>query len=140
MDGIKVYIDSSVVLRRILNQPGAVRDWSGCRWVVASELMHVEALRTLDCLRLAGELSESELMDCFAALRTYLACVEEVPIRPGILRRAAGRLPTPLRTLDAIHLATALTWMEIHAEELVLLTHDRQLAIAAQACGMEVKP
>jgi len=140
MDGIKVYIDSSVVLRRILNQPGAVRDWSGYRWVVASELMHVEALRTLDCLRLAGELSESELMDCFATLRAYLASVEEVPLGPGVLRRASGRLPTPLRTLDAIHLATALTWMEMHAEELVLLTHDRQLAIAAQACGMQVKP
>jgi predicted nucleic acid-binding protein len=140
MAGLKIYVDSSVVLRKLLRQPGAMRDWASWEWVVASELMPVEALRTLDCLRIAGTLSPSELEACFSELRVYTASIEEVPIYPSILRRACSPLPTPLRTLDAIHLATALTWMEYHSEDLVLFTHDRQLGMAARACGMDVKP
>jgi hypothetical protein len=45
----------------------------------------------------------------------------------------------PVKTLDAIHLATALLWAE-HAGEIVFLTHDRQLATAARACGLAVHP
>ena len=45
----------------------------------------------------------------------------------------------PVKTLDAIHLATALLWEE-HAGEIVFLTHDGQLANAARACGLTVYP
>ena len=58
----------------------------------------------------------------------------------------AGRTPhiptaafTTLEALDAIHLATALIWSETRGDDLLLLTHNRQLAIAARACGFEVK-
>jgi predicted ABC-type transport system involved in lysophospholipase L1 biosynthesis ATPase subunit len=42
--------------------------------------------------------------------------------------------------LDAIHLATALMYFETSGEELVMLTHDRQLAAASQACGLQAYP
>jgi hypothetical protein len=41
--------------------------------------------------------------------------------------------------LDAIHLVSALLWMESSSDELVFVTHDRQQAMAARACGMEVR-
>jgi hypothetical protein len=44
-----------------------------------------------------------------------------------------------VKTLDAIHLATALLWDE-QAGEIVFLTLDRQLANAARACGLTVYP
>ena len=53
-----------------------------------------------------------------------------------MLDRAALPLPVTLGTLDAIHLATAMLWREASAEELVLATHDRSLALAARACGL----
>ena len=43
-----------------------------------------------------------------------------------------------LRTLDAIHLATALAWREARHPGLIVATHDPQLALAARACGFEV--
>lgn len=45
-------------------------------------------------------------------------------------------MPTELGTLDAIHLATALLWKESEGGELLMATHDRALAIAAQAHGL----
>jgi predicted nucleic acid-binding protein len=49
-----------------------------------------------------------------------------------VLTRAAGPMPTVVGSLDAIHLATALE------PGFVLLTHDKQLARAARASGLDV--
>lgn len=45
---------------------------------------------------------------------------------------------TPLRTLGALHLATALRWCEARGEPLLFATHDRGLAQAAAVAGLEV--
>ena len=139
MDRRKVYLDASVVLRRILRQPGAVQGWVNWELAVTSELMQLEALRTFDRLRIAGKTSDSELASCHQELRVYTSRCQVVPIHWGILQRAAGPFPTPLGALDAIHLATALIWMEVNSEELTLLTHDAGLAICARACGVPLR-
>ena len=60
-----------------------------------------------------------------------------VDLSPALLRRAGQHLPVPLGTLDAIHLATALSIGESTGEPFVLATHDRALARAARAVGLE---
>ncbi|MEK7408452.1 MAG: type II toxin-antitoxin system VapC family toxin [Acidobacteriota bacterium] len=127
------------MLRKLLNQPGAITRWSGWEVVVTSELMQVEARRTLDRLRVLGNLSALELGEALAQLKAHAAGFQVVSVQPAILERASGPLPTPLGTLDAIHLATALCWMEMNSEPLCLVTHDRQLAVAARACGLDVQ-
>jgi predicted nucleic acid-binding protein len=139
MDGRKAYIDSSVVVRRLLQQPGAIRDWSAWEALVASELMQVEVYRTLDRLYVLGELSATELADHIAELQRLTTALQRIRIDPLVLQRASGPLPAPLGALDAIHLATALLWSESHSEELTFLTHDRQLALAARLCGLAVQ-
>ena len=139
MDGGKVYVDSSVVLRRLLEQPGAIKDWSAWSGAVASELTQLEALRTLDRLRVLDKLTASELADCLEELSLWTSSFEQVPIDRSVVRRASAPLPTPLGALDALHLATALLWMENNLEELTIVTHDRQLATAARASGLEVR-
>jgi predicted nucleic acid-binding protein len=58
-----------------------------------------------------------------------------VPLDQGILRRAAHLDPVALRTLDAIHLATAL----VLAPDLEgFVTYDVRLAAAAEASGLTV--
>jgi hypothetical protein len=47
-------------------------------------------------------------------------------------------MPIPLGTLDALHLSTALLWSEMRNENLVMATHDRALAMAARASGLQV--
>ncbi len=132
------YVDSSVVLRVILGQGDRLREWPAIESGVASALVEVECLRTLDRLRSRAGISDEEL-----ALRreaVYRLTEEMVLVEPStaVLKRAAQPLPTPLGTLDAIHLSTAMLWRELRAHDLVVATHDRALAIAARASGLKV--
>lgn len=130
------YLDSSVVLRLVLGQPDRLRDWRRVTRGVASALVEVECLRTLDRLRLEEELSQEEIAIRREAVFRLLESAEIVDLTRPILERAAQPLPTTLGTLDAIHLATAMLWRAASGADLVLATHDRSLALAARACGL----
>jgi len=56
-----------------------------------------------------------------------------------ILARASEPFPTPLGTLDALHLSTALVWQARIYQALVMATHDRYLALAARSFGLDVR-
>ena len=132
------YLDSSVLLREVLGQPNKLKEWSNIKNGVASALVEVECLRTLDRLRLRVGLSDQDLADrreVVYRLMDELALVEPVG---AVLNRAAQPLPTPLGTLDAIHLSTAILWRELRGEDLVMATHDPALATAARASGLRV--
>jgi predicted nucleic acid-binding protein len=132
------YIDSSVVLRKVLGQPGALRQWAAIRTGIASALVETECVRTLDRLRLRAGLSDGEVARRREAVFRLLDSVEVVAVTSSVLARAAQPLPTEIGTLDAIHLATALLWREQRGGDLVMATHDRLLATAARACGLPV--
>jgi len=130
------YVESSVVLRLVLGQPGALREWRSLDGGVASALVEVECLRTLDRLRLAEGLRENELARRRETVYRMLETLEVVdPTRP-VLTRAAQPLPVVLGTLVAIHLATALAWREVTETDLAFATHDARLATAARALGL----
>ena len=132
------YLDSSVLLRLVLGQKGKIKEWRAVREGVASALVEVECLRTLDRLRLRGLISDNELSRRREAVYRLLEEIEVVePTRP-ILARASLPLPTPIGTLDAIHLATAMLWRESSTADLVFATHDSALGIAARASGFRV--
>ncbi len=122
----------------MLKQPGAMQAWGNWELAVTSELTEVEVLRTLDRLRATDRASEFELATWHAELAVYISRSLMVPLDRGILRRAAEPLPKPLGALDAIHLATARSWMESNGQDLVVLTHDQQLAVCARACNVLV--
>jgi predicted nucleic acid-binding protein len=135
------YLDSSVLLRRLLGQEGALADWPEIERGIASALVEVECLRALDRLRLAslpGSVSEQDLATRREAMFRILRGIEIIEVTKPVLSRAAQPFPTTLGTLDAIHLATALLWRDQTGSALVLATHDTALARAARACGMPV--
>ena len=67
----------------------------------------------------------------------WLEAVDLVLLQRSVLSRASEPFPTPLGTLDALHLATALLWREQSGKDLVMATHDEGLALAARAFGLE---
>jgi len=132
------YLDSSVLLRVVLGQRGRLKEWKSVREGVVSALAEVECLRTLDRLRLRGAITDQDLSVRREAVYRLLEEIEIVePTRP-ILARASLPLPTPIGTLDAIHLATAMLWRESSSADLVFATHDAALGIAARASGFRV--
>jgi predicted nucleic acid-binding protein len=132
------YLDSSAILRIILGQANALKEWQSITQGVASALAEVECLRTLDRLRLAEGLQDSEVAIRREAVFRLLEAVEVVALTRPVLARASQPLPTALGTLDAIHLATALLWKERSGVDLVMATHDEGLATASRASGLRV--
>lgn len=130
------YLDSSVVLRYVLGQKPQLAEFADIELGVASALVEVECLRTLDRLRFLSNLVASEIALRREAVFRLLAEVEVVQPGSAILRRASQPLPVPAGTLDALHLATALMWRDVRGRELTFATHDRSLAAAARASGI----
>jgi predicted nucleic acid-binding protein len=135
---VTLYLDSSALLRLVLREKGALEGFGPQDKLVSSELLAIECLRTLDRLRLEGQLSLEEALLRRAAIMEWLEAVDLVLLQRPILARASDPFPTPMRTLDALHLATALVWRDRMKQDLVLATHDNGLALAARAFGLEV--
>ena len=132
------YVDASVLLRIALRQPNGLREWTQINRAVSSALIETESLRTLDRLRLRAQLSDADVAVRRHAILSIVASLELVEIDAAVLDRAAQPTPTELGTLDAIHLSSALLWRESTGEALAMATHDRALAVGAQAYGMRV--
>jgi predicted nucleic acid-binding protein len=96
--------------------------WGG---YVSSALLAVEALRA--CGRY-GSRYEREARD-------FLGTVALLPLGEDVLDRAVGLRPAQLRSLDALHLATALT---VKDEIGVFVTYVQLLAMAATDHGLKV--
>jgi predicted nucleic acid-binding protein len=133
------YLDTSALLRLVLREPGALEELRSCEALVASELIAVESLRTIDRLRLQGALSPEDAASRRETATEWLEAVDLVLLQRPILARASEPFPTPLGTLDALHLATALVWRDRMRQGLVMATHDRDLALAARSFGLEVR-
>lgn len=132
------YVDSSVVLRIVLGQRGKLEEWQQITVGVASGLVEVECLRTIDRLRVAGALTVEDAAVRREAVFRVLERLELVELTGAVLHRAGQPMPAPLGSLDAIHLATAEMWREARGQDLTLATHDRALALAARASGIRV--
>jgi predicted nucleic acid-binding protein len=134
---VNLYVDSSVLLRLVLGERGALREWRRSDRLVSSELIRLECLRTIDRARLRDGLADEAVAERRAEVIETLHSFELLPIDRLVLERASGQFPTGLGTLDAIHLASAIVARD-EVPDLVLGTHDRELALAARAVGFEV--
>lgn len=132
------YVDSSVVLRLVLNQPGQLDEWRSIITGVSSGLLEVECLRTLDRLKVHGHLSMDDVVVRRETVYRFIEAMEIVELSPAVLRRASQPMAVPLGSLDALHLASAEVWREVRGKELMMATHDRQLALASRASGFRV--
>jgi predicted nucleic acid-binding protein len=132
------YVDSSVLLRVALGQPNALPEWCDIERGASSTLVATESLRTLDRVRLSVNLSDIEVARRRATILALIDSLELVEIDGSVLDRAAQPMPTELGTLDAIHLASALLWRDAFGGDLIMATHDKALALAAQAHGLKI--
>lgn len=86
-----------------------------------------------------GNFRETQLAALVDSFRQVTSSIHAIAIDSAVLRRAAAPFSSAVTTLDAIHIATALLWMEDESEPLVFVTHDMQQAVAARLAGLEVR-
>jgi hypothetical protein len=123
------------VLRLLLNQPSALHDLPD-NGRIASQILAVEARCALHSQRLAGVLADVDWSTAMADLVALERTLSWVSLSRGILRRASEPFGVPLRTLDAVHLASALALRRRGA--ITFATHDVRQSRAAAALGFEV--
>jgi predicted nucleic acid-binding protein len=113
-------------------------DWA--QWDIwSSVLIEVEVARVLDRLRLERRTSRMQLAALHGLWATVRTSMTLVPLRDEILATASAPMPSVVRTLDALHVASAVfTRDEESLPDLVFATHDRRQALAAEALGFDV--
>ena len=124
-----IYLDSSALVKLARHEPetDALRAWLAAnpQPLTASALARTEAARALRRAEPAA----------LPVLRAVLALLHQAPITDAILDAAAALPGLALRSLGAIHLATAedlapvLTWF---------VAYDKRLADAARSRGLPV--
>jgi predicted nucleic acid-binding protein len=134
---VRLYVDSSVILRVILGEPDPLSAWPRITDPVTSELTRIECLRTLDRARILGRIDEPTLARVRADLLRMIEAFTVVSLDAWITARAADPFPTLVRALDALHLASAMA-LRGASRTLPFATHDREMAIAAEALGFDV--
>ncbi|MGH9418906.1 MAG: type II toxin-antitoxin system VapC family toxin [Thermoanaerobaculia bacterium] len=135
---MKAYLDSSVVLRVVLRAENALAEWRLIDEHISSALLRVECLRTLERLRVEEKVPDEEIERRKTAANQIIESVRLLNITPWVLARAAEPFEVTLKSLDAIHLATAIAWRLQGNTDLIFATHDQKLARAASAVGFPV--
>ena len=123
-----LYADSSALVKLVLaeTESDALDAYLGDRPLASSAFARTELVRAVRRLRPDRE----------EAAIALLASLDFIDINREVLTRAATLPPPQLRSLDAIHLASALAL----GEELeALLTYDARMAEAARAAGLHVE-
>jgi predicted nucleic acid-binding protein len=138
-----VYVESSAVLRWLLGHSSGelVRSTlASASSVVTSALTTVEVMRALRRLTALGQVSGAE---CEKVLATYVAAARHWKVHAiseEVLVRASEPFPVePIRTLDAIHLATAVLFNREITLAAVVST-DERLRDNAEGLGFSVEP
>jgi uncharacterized protein len=129
-----VYLDTSAVLRAVLERgltPAIERRLAAARYLVTSRLSLVEAARAFGRLRANG-MAETAIADAARETESVWARCTVWELTPAVCELAAHVAPQhPLRTLDALHLATFLTARRRLGDGVTLLTADERLERAA---------
>lgn len=122
-----IYIDASVALAHLLledRRPPA-DFWDNT--LTASRLLQYEVWTVLH----AGSFAESH-GEAGEALLARIALLE---LSPPVLTRALQAFPVPVRTLDALHLAS-VDHLRKQGQTVELATYDRRMSDAARMMGI----
>ncbi len=136
-----LYLESSAIVAWLFGEDSAadvIRAMNQAEVRVTSALTTVEAERAIQ-RAVAGRLvKEAMAHKLRGALERERASWITMSLTTGVLARAGRAFPVePVRTRDAIHLATALAFSEAFPE-LAILARDRRVLANAIALGLAV--
>ena len=139
-----MYLDTGIIVKLLVSEPDSeffIRSLEGQR-LTTSDLAQTEVFSALLACERAGKIDTSDRRLAWKEFQARVVS-EEIKIEPLnsiVLRKATQCLefchpPVPLRTLDAIHLATADL-----CQDFPLATTDTRLADAARVMRIPVFP
>jgi hypothetical protein len=124
-----IYVDTSVALAELLAEDRRPGDPFWSQTLVSSRLLEYEVWTRLHARRLARTHGE--------AARALVGRVALLELVAPVLTRALESFPTPVRTLDALHLAST-EFLRERQPAIRLATYDGRQATAANAMGISL--
>lgn len=138
-----LYAETSAVLAWLRGEDTAVAVTRALRTadaVVTSELTLLELERVLERARTTDLLPERDVLRAMDRVRRTSRYWLVVRLHAAVLQRAGRAFPVePVRTLDALHLSTALE-IGRAGPPVSMLSLDRRIRENAVALGFEVRP
>jgi len=138
------YIDSSVLLRYLLLGEITLQHAQDFPGVVSSELLEIECRRVLFRCHAERELDDEGLIEAVRRLDEVLGSMDLLALNSAVKRRAMEAFPIHIKTLDALHLASALylannqeTAAGSSSESITVFSHDRSFNLCARALGFQ---
>ncbi len=124
-----IYIDTSVLLARMLSEDRQPPLWIWDETLVSSRLLEYEVWNRLHSRNLSK--SHGELA------RRLIGRISLLELSPVALARALDPFPVSVRALDAIHLAS-LHFLSVRNQDVHLLSYDQRMLYGAKAMGLHV--
>jgi predicted nucleic acid-binding protein len=124
-----IYLDSSVLIAQLLAEDRRPRQELWSESLTSSRLLEYEVWTRIHARGLGGRLGE--------VLRLLLARLSILGLERPVLARVLEPFPRRVRTLDAIHLASA-DFLRGEGQEVKVATYDERMAEAARAMGFEL--
>jgi predicted nucleic acid-binding protein len=122
-----IYLDTSVALAHLLAEDRAPPDALWQESLIASRLLEYELWNRTHARGLSRSHGEET--------RALIARVALVELAPPVLARALEPFPLPLRTLDALHVAS-IDFLRARGQTVELASYDQCMLTAAQALGI----
>ncbi len=134
------YIESSALLAALLEHDGAaLRSLRAEGRRVTSALTFAEAARAIVRARVGGRLNPEEERAAIRGLRVFERRCYVAAVTDAVLARVGRPFPAePIRTLDALHLATAEELGE-PPQLVTIVTRDARVSDNARALGYNVE-
>jgi predicted nucleic acid-binding protein len=122
-----IYLDTSVALAQLLGEDRTPPDAIWNEVLVSSRLLEYELFTRINARGLARSHT--------SVARELLDRVALADLSTTVLARAVDAFPVAVRTLDALHLATA-DYLVRHGQAVEIATYDRRMMEAATALGL----
>jgi hypothetical protein len=124
-----IYLDTSVALAHLLAEDRRPRDALWSEVLVSSRLIEYELWTRLQARGLAGSHG--------AAARALLGRLAILELTPNVLARVLEPFPLPVRTLVAMHLASA-DFLRGQKQRVEIASYDERMSAAALKMGFSI--
>jgi len=124
-----IYLDTSVALAQLLAEDRVPPERLWRESLISSRLLEYEIWTRIHARKLADSHGDH--------VRALVGRVALLELAPPVLARALEPFPTPVRTLDALHLAS-MEFLRVHGQRLALASYDDRLITAARGLRIPV--
>lgn len=124
-----IYLDTSVALAHLLAEDRSPPEDLWQESLISSRLIEYEIWTRIHARKLARSHSDEA--------RSLLSRLALIELSPPVLTRALEPFPKPVRTLDALHLAS-MEFLRTQGQTLTLASYDARLVAAARALRIAV--